>query len=374
MALLNHVDVEWMASEAASMGGSGIPKHPLIVGGSGLVGSNLFVLLAKIPGCEKVKILDIVPPNPLILADAKIEVDFVKHDLGVDSMDLLSETLNGVDCVFTTVTPHVQDAVEADFYSCNDRGMKTLIEACKAKKIPRLVHLSSIAATNHFVESFNQSEADGLPDFALYTSPYDISKRRGEEAVLAAHDDAVMRTCSLRAGGVLLSPTDFSFRNLFLVDGIIANPIGMRPIDFIDGRDLARALVLAAKGLEQKPAEVGGQVFFTTKGGAMCGGDIADIAVKALGWWNLPVPNALVWIAWFFAGLLYHIKRLFCLRVSGVPPHWFMRKGFIQKTFDNTKAKNVLGYEPKVGMEECVIRICKLYLKAKAEKKNAKSK
>jgi len=313
-----------------------------------------------------------VPPNPLILADANVEVDFVKHELGVDCMDWLLEAMNGIDCVFTTVTPHVQDAEEKAFYSCNVVGMECVIAACRAKKVPRIVHLSSIAATNHFIESHNQTEADGLPSFDLYSSPYDISKRKGEEAVLAAHDDATLRTCSLRAGGVLLSPTDFSFRNFFLVDGIVANPIGMKLIDFIDGRDLARALVLAAKGLEEKPAEVGGQVFFTTKGVAMKGGEISKIASKVLGWWILPVPNALVWIGWFFAALLYHVKLFFGLRVSGVPPHWFIRKGFIQQTFDNTKAKNVLGYEPKVQMEECITRICKLYMKAKAEKQKNK--
>lgn len=369
MAPVSFVDVEWLRNEGVELAGAGVPKQPLVVGGSGLIGHNLWVLLASIPGCEKVRIADINPPNPVVLKaiDAS-KIEFVKHALGSDSADSLAELVKGCDCVFSVVTPHVQLGTTYEFFKTNVEGIGSLVKACEAAGIKRLVFTSSIATSNHFVASINQDEEHPLPPMEIYESPYDITKRRGEELVLGANDLDGLKTVALRPGGVLLSPTDFTFRNLFIVRGLLAGPKIESKIDFIDGRDLCRALVLAAKALDTKPREVAGQAFWTTKGEAMNPDAICGLANKVLNWWVLPVPIWVVYVTMYCAFCKYYIVKalspLLGLRVPGVPPHRFMAMAFVEKTFDNSKADRVLGYKPKISMLECVTRIAELHKKS----------
>ncbi len=63
------VDVQWLSKEGQVLGSAvGTPRRPLLAGGSGLVGSNLLVLLANSPGVEKIRVLDMFPPNKAVTA------------------------------------------------------------------------------------------------------------------------------------------------------------------------------------------------------------------------------------------------------------------------------------------------------------------
>merc|ERR1711948_132669 len=94
-------------------------------------------------------------------------------------------------------------ASEQLFHRVNVAGVKDLLQACVTAGVSRFAHLSSIAVTNHFFHTLDYSEADKLPDWSTYISPYDTSKRLGEEAVLGANGET-LSTCALRAGGILV--------------------------------------------------------------------------------------------------------------------------------------------------------------------------
>jgi nucleoside-diphosphate-sugar epimerase len=225
------------------------------------------------------------------------------------------------------------------------------------------VYLSSIAVTNHFIESHQQKESDGLPSMDLYFSPYDITKRRGEEMVLAANSES-LRTCALRPGGILLSPHDFTFRNALQNIGgmnFLAKPSGMKQIDFIDGRDVVRAMLLASQALEAKPEGVAGEAFFCTKGEAADPGELAVMCKAHLGWPLLPVPEMLTRTVAFGVQLKYIARKALGLHVTGVPPHKFMQMAFMEQTFDNSKIRERLGFQPKVPVADAVARICTIY-------------
>jgi sterol-4alpha-carboxylate 3-dehydrogenase (decarboxylating) len=369
MAPVSFVDVAWLRNEGAELTGAGVPKRPLVVGGSGLIGHNLWVLLASTPGCERVRIADVNPPSPLVLEEVdESKIEFVKHKLGSESSDALADLVKGCDCVFSVVTPHVQLGTTSEFFKTNVEGVESLVKACEAAGIKRLVFTSSIATSNHFVASINQDEKYPLPPIEIYESPYDITKRKGEELVLGANNLDGLKTVALRPGGVLLSPTDFTFRNLFIFRGLLAGPKIESKIDFIDGRDLCRALVMAAKALDTKPKEVAGQAFWTTKGEAMNPDKLCELANEVLNWYVLSVPTWVVYLSMFCASCKYYVVRglspLLGLRVPGVPPHRFIAMAFVEKTFDNSKAERLLGYKPKISMVECVTRIAELHKKS----------
>jgi len=349
------------------MPSEGTPKRPALIGGAGLCGTNLLVLLASNAGCKELVVVDARPPNSKTLQEAGIDekrIHFVKHFLGTDDEASLAAALEGCDCVFLMVTPHVQFAAEQDFYKTNIDGVRGLIKACKSKQVPRLVYLSSIAATNHFVPSVEQKEFEALPSMDTYLSPYDITKRKGEEMVLAANSPA-LRSCALRPASILLSPYDFTMANIFrgvLGFDIAPIPAGMQTVDFIDGRDVCRALVLASQAFETKPEGVAGEAFFVTKAKGPGAGvaDVAAIVQKKMGWLALPVPLMLTKCVAKAAHVKHAVRKALGLPVPGIPPHRFIEMAFSQQTFDNSKVRSALGFAPKVTIPEAVERICKV--------------
>jgi nucleoside-diphosphate-sugar epimerase len=359
--LQSDVDVRWLAAAGARMGSAGTPRFPLVVGGSGMTGSNMIVLLANTLGCERIRVLDRVPPRKAVLADCPVlekKLDFVQHFLSEDSEEELLKAFKGVDCVFSIITPDVMYATEEQFYRTNVDGIKLLLSAAVAEKVPRFVFLSSIAVTNHFADSRNMSEADALPPLDSLESPYDRTKSIAERLVLEANGTNGMVTCSLRAGGILLSPTDYTFRNYFMIPGILFGIHNNALIDFISGQDVARGLLLAAKALEHRTADVAGEAFFLTKGYSCEPATLMYTASEFLGW-----PTVNLWEVFYQAGVLFQklfheTKEKLGMPTPGIPPHKFWKMGRIEQTFDNSKARDVLGYAPEVSMRDCLWHIC----------------
>lgn len=347
------------------MGGEGVPARPLLVGGSGLVGSNLLVLLANVPGVERIRVVDLRPPSQAVLSDAGIAPDrleFIQHRLGSDSQEALQKAVEGCDCVFWTVTPHVQLGTAEDFQRTNVDGLRVLLEASISVGVPRLIFLSSIAVSNHLVESIEWDEEVPLPPLETYQSSYDLTKRKGEELVLAANGKNGLRTCALRPGGVLLSPNDFTFRNLIVIPGIMFVPMDCKKVDMIDGRDVCCGMLLGAKALVTKKEEAAGKPFWLSKGEGIAGEYMAKVCAECLGWTIVPIPLFVVRLTICFYWLQFLGKKALGLQVPGFPPHLFMRVCLVEQTFDTGKARRVLGYESKVTIKESCERICKLYL------------
>lgn len=357
------VEFEWHALEGAELGKSmATPRRPLVVGASGQIGLNLLTLLGNMRGCEAIRVLDVAPPMEEVVRRIHKPVEFIEFRLGTDAPEQLRRHLDSIDCVFSVVTPNVQFASKQCFFSTNIVGVEHLTEACVEQKVPRYVHLSSVAVSNHFVSSTDQDEAHPLPALEKYKSPYDISKRRGESIVLEANGKGVTKTCSLRPCGVMCSTRDYIFSNLWpILPGMIVVPVTPVRIDFIDGRDVARGLVMAAHALEEKPDGVAGEPFWLTKGEALIPGEVARSVARHLGLYFVRLPN---WVLHFvaLAGWSWHnIKRLVGLELSGVLPHWFIQMAGIEQTFDNSKIQERVGFYPKVRMADSISRISALY-------------
>lgn len=361
---VSHVDSRWLAEEGQAMGSTDSPRRPVLIGGSGAIGCNMLVLLSKTPNVDRVRVVDLRPPAAVVLQDAGIpesSVEFVRHVLGTDSEEALADACEGSDCVFAMVTPPVQLGTAEDFHKTNVVGVQHIVSACLKKGVPRLVFLSSIAVSNHMVESLEWDEDVPLPPLETYQSSYDITKRRGEEMVLAANREGVLATVALRPGGVLLSPHDFTFRNLFVIPGVIFAPKGTKKVDFIDGRDVCRGMLLAAQALGQGKEGVAGEAFWLSKGEGLDTFEVARLAGDFLRWQLVVVPMFFVKMAMFFKWVEFVVKKALGLRVPGFPAHLFMKVCMIEQTFSNNKIERVLGYRPKVTVAESVVHICQLY-------------
>lgn len=243
----------------------------VIIGGLGNVGRHMQHLLLR--KGKVVRVLDRARPASATAERGLVHpsVEFRPFQLGYDDPVKLRDELKGAEVVYSMVTPDVQHGTVYDFEQTNHLGVQHLIDACRDAGVPKLVYASSIAATNHFIESRNKNEQDPLPPWETYKTLYDRTKRLGEEVVLNAgsEGDGNFKACAIRLGGILAGPTDYYTRHYWEMgekNGRLISAKGSR-IDSISAKDLVRALWKAQEKLDDSETSdlVSGRAFFVTK-------------------------------------------------------------------------------------------------------------
>lgn len=120
--------------------------------------------------------------------------------------------------------------------------------------------------------------------------------------------------------------------------------------------DLARGFILAGEKNESV-----GEIFTIGGEGYLTLGELVEKISKIL---NKPVPKTKipVWPVWF-GGLLCEIA---CKPFGISPPIYRRRVDFFVKdrAFDISKAKRIIGYQPKVALEEGLKITADWYLKS----------
>merc|ERR1712187_934571 len=130
---------------------------------------------------------------------------------------------------------------------------------------------------------------------------------------------------------------------------------GSAPIDQIDGHDFSHALILGAEKLDQP--KIAGEAFYVTKGCPARKEDIDKILAEELGWSLITIPIFVQYVMRFGFWLTYNFKKLCGFPVPGCPMHVFLQMPGITKTFNNRRAREVLGFEPKFTLEQTLKRI-----------------
>mmetsp|Transcript_41694 Transcript_41694/g.89516 ORF Transcript_41694/g.89516 Transcript_41694/m.89516 type:complete len:407 (+) Transcript_41694:128-1348(+) len=357
------LDFAWLAKEGELLGGlPGTPRYPAIAGGAGLVGSNLLLLLANSPLCEKIRVVDMLPPAPAVLKGIEDKVEFVQGRFGPGERERLTKAVFGCDCIFMVFTPNVHRAPEQQFYLTNVNGVEELTRAAIDAGVKRIVYTSSIAMSNMMVESFHQAESDPLPPLETYQTPYDISKRKGEELLFQiVSASPSVKACALRFAGVLLGPYDFFFAYVWpIIPGLMILPLG-KPVDFMDGRDVVRALMMASQALEVRPQEVAGEAFWCT-GVPHRPGELGRVAAKCLRYPFGSIPDFVTTVVVAVLRVHHSFKKMLGLPLPGVRPDQFVSAAWYEKTYNQEKAKKAFGFEVKVPLEEAVSRVVDLWL------------
>lgn len=120
----------------------------LVTGGAGFIGSHLVArLLAE--GAARVVVLDSLRYGDLANLGASSErVELVRHELGSGTREELDRALRGVDVVFhLAAEKHNQSRDTPErVVRANIEGTVTLLEACHAAGVRRIVYTSSLYA------------------------------------------------------------------------------------------------------------------------------------------------------------------------------------------------------------------------------------
>ncbi|MEZ5071110.1 MAG: NAD-dependent epimerase/dehydratase family protein [Bacteroidales bacterium] len=237
-----------------------------------------------------------------------------------------------------------------EYHSINVSGTETVIRACRKAGVGRLIYTSASSVV------FDGSDLDGIDESYPYPekhgSAYSATKAEAERLVLAANSTE-LRTMALRPH-LVWGPYDSH-----LVPAILkrAGSERLRRVGdhehFIDTTyidNMIDALVLAADALEKNP-EASGKAMFISNGEPARVWDFINSIVQFAGY--EPVYKRIPeWIAYTGAGAAEFYHKLFKIRSEPFMTRHAIREMCTNHWFDITRAKELLGYSPRVSYSE----------------------
>ncbi|CAB9526284.1 3beta-hydroxysteroid-dehydrogenase/decarboxylase isoform [Seminavis robusta] len=340
----------------------------VIVGGLGGMGRCLQQQL--LAHGKQVRVLDLAPSAQAAASRLvhPTSIEYAHCDLSSsNSTDMLHDALKNAETVYSLVTPDVLNGSAAAMRRTNVEGVQTLITACQTVGVPKLVYASSMAVTNQLFDHKEENEQVPLPDWDTYQLAYDRTKRQGEELVLQANNsNSNLQTCALRLGSVMAGQGDYTTRHILERPGQVISIPFPRLIDTVSARDLAVAFRLASDKMDVTDSPVGGKALFTTKSkndqAATVPGTI-ELFAQEFGWKLVKLPTSVVMAMAHGYRAKETVKGLFRApdeeSTPGMPFDLTMEACTKEMTFDNSLAKELLGYEPQETWEDAVIRIAK---------------
>ena len=300
----------------------------LVTGGAGFIGSN--IVEALIERGHAVRVVD----NFLTGRRENLEPFAGRFELvegDIRDLDLMRSVVRGCDYVLhQAALPSVPRSVEDPLtaHAINVDGTLNVLVAAREEGVKRVVFASSSAV---YGESPVEAKHEDLPPMPV--SPYGASKAAGEAYMSAFSAVYGLQTVALRYFNVFGPRQDPNSQYAAVVPLFVRALLdGRPPTIFGDGeqsRDFTYvANVVEANLLAAAAPEAAGKVI-----NVACGGSVSVNRLAAV-----------------LAGIL---------GVSIEPVHADPRPGDIRHSLaDISRARALLGYEPRVGLEEGLRRTC----------------
>jgi len=343
----------------------------VVTGGTGFVGRHLVKsLLAR---GDHVRVLDIATPGPDNDDFGNLEhVEFLETD--ITNAKEVEEGVRGATSVFHVASVvHTKHNSQDFVFNVNLEGTKHLIRACQNDKdVKKLIYVSSGGVVYQGKDIENGDES--LPYALTSRAPYVLSKIEAEKEVLAAASRNIdgLATISLRPH-VIFGPGDVRFLPSVVKnakEGKLKFQIGrgawMSDYTYID--NLVDACLLADERLHNQ-SPISGQAYFITNGEPMPFWDFVRSIVKQLDlppMSETPLPHQPVlafaylreWYDTYVRGGTIGVEDGFTpFAISYMCTHHY---------FSIERARNELGYQPKVSVAEGLERTCRAYLAMQA--------
>lgn len=176
----------------------------LVTGGAGFIGSNFVHLLLREHPSDQILVLDKLTYAgnlrnlETVLQDSRVQ--FVRLDISDPSV---TDAVKGCDAVLHfAAESHVDRSIEdaTPFVRTNVEGTWRLVDACRAARVARFVHVSTDEVYGSLEPGKSASESSPLAP----TSPYAASKAASDLLVLSAvkthHFPAIITRCTNNYG------------------------------------------------------------------------------------------------------------------------------------------------------------------------------
>jgi nucleoside-diphosphate-sugar epimerase len=329
----------------------------LVTGASGFIGSHLCAALARRGDAVRALFRREEPPAALVALRDSFpgSVELFRADLGDETR--VREALRGVGAVIHAAALATDWGPFRAFVEANYDATVLLLEAAREAGAGTFVYFSS-ASVHGFGRHVDTTEEG--PFYPL-KYPYPITKLMGEEYVLARNAIG-FRTTAIRPGNVYGAGDLMSTYRMFdAIEGGIFGYIGSGealtcPI-YVD--DLCDGVLAALENPES-----GGQAILLSDGRKVSWKDYSLAMFAALGSRKRPVsmPRPLA-----FAAAAAMTAVASAIRSPTRPPltMYPVEQGASDYHFSNAKARELLGFEPKVFYEEGLERAAAAYLEAR---------
>jgi len=278
------------------------------------------------------------------------------ENLGVEQIqgDLVNENQVNKACSNCELVFHVAARPQLwgtwdDFFCTNVTGTKNVINACKKNKIKRLVYTSSPSVV--FDGSDMEDIAESVPYPEKFAGFYSETKAMAEQMVrnVASED---FNTIILRPP-LIWGPDN----NCHIVSTIIKRAKSLKRIgrsdDLVDTTyidNAADAHILAAEQLKSDPS-LSGNIYFISQDDPVSKWDLADKFLDAA---NLePIKGRVSFKTAYLAGAFFEfIYSVFKIQHDPPMTRFAAKELATSHWFDISRAKNDLGYVPKVTIDQ----------------------
>ena len=275
--------------------------------------------------------------------------------------------------IIHTASPLATDQLDLDVYmKVNVDGTRTIIEAAASHAAVRaVVYTSSAAVVFNFVSDLHDAQ-ESLPVLRMpeQRDVYAHSKGIAEDLVRESNKPGTLLTCCLRVAGMFgerdrgLTATTIEMAKTGKTRFQVGN--GKNFFDFTYVENAVDAHILAAEALVKGAAQqtpppqshpIAGEAFFITNGEPRSFWLFAREMGAAAGY---PTPVESVWVinkslALFVASIVEWFMWIFLRRKAKVG-RYALNLSTLARTFQIDKAKASLGYQPKVSLDEGILR------------------
>ncbi|MBX3043321.1 MAG: NAD-dependent epimerase/dehydratase family protein [Candidatus Kapabacteria bacterium] len=322
-------------------------KTALITGINGFIGSNLAERLLK----EGWKVRGLIRKSSDLKFLEGMDIEYYYGDITEPST--LTEPMNGIDKVFHVAALSSDWGHFEKFYRINVEGTVNVAKAAHLAGVERMIYISTVAMYGFGRLNVKESDEKLHTDF-----PYCETKKIAEEKVFEFARQSGLRLTAVKPGNVF-GVKDHTFIEKYL-DALIAGKAG-----YIDGglrktcpvyvENLIDGILLASE-----KEEAIGETFFITDGLDINWKDFTDKFSDELG-----IPRTKSSFPYFLAYAVATVMEFIYTALDTKEPPLLTRyrifNGGKDYTFSIEKAKNILGYYPKVDFDEAVKRAVNWY-------------
>jgi nucleoside-diphosphate-sugar epimerase len=323
-------------------------RNVLVTGATGFVGGHLTKRLVSVGA--NVRVLARASSKQEVLDDfASLGVEVVRGD--VCDRDAVFSAVRGCEYVFH-IAALFREAKHGDerYYEVNVEGTRNVLDAAEELGVKRVMHCSTVGVHSHIPNPPAAEDEPYRPG-----DIYQVTKCEGEKL-------AQERFRSGKVEGVVVRPAmiwgEGDMRMLKLFKGVAQRkfPIignGETLTHWVHVEDLVEGFILAATVERAK-----GQTYiFAGKTPATISELVINVA-EAAGVEPLPLKIPALPVQ-----LLGSLVEVICKPIGVEPPIYRRRVDFFTKDrcFDTSKAREELGYEPKLSFKGEVERIYSWY-------------
>lgn len=320
-------------------------KNAFVTGANGFTGSYLCKALLE----KKYNVKALVRKNSNRENLEKLNVQFIEGDLA--DPDSLKGKIKETDIVFHIAALYRQEGVSKDMFAkVNLEGTRIMLDESIASGVKRFVHCSTVGVQGEISNPPANEDAPYKPG-----DHYQVSKMEGEKLALSYFNEGKIDGVVVRPVGIY-GPGDTRFLKLFrhIYKGnfkMIGNGNVLYHLTFVE--DLVQGIILAGEtpAASRQIYTIGGNEYLPLT-------DLANMIAKIL-----DKPLSKIHIPLWPVYTAAFLCEMICRPLGIEPPLYRRRLDFFTKdrAFDISKARNELGYNPKIPLKEGLTRTAQWY-------------